>query len=176
MENGYIGTNCSPKEIHMYTEHFKEFCDVIACLYEEMHDIYPNIVEHEIKTYLNVKHVRQNLCLINPQKATTIKVEVENMLNAGFIYHVPLNDWVSNPVLVRKKQGNLRVCMDFRDLNKACSKYNLPTPFIDQIIDECVGSEMLYLMDGFSRYHQIQIRPKDQHKTTFIFSLGYVCI
>jgi hypothetical protein len=62
--------------------------------------------------------------------------------------------------------------MDFRDLNKACPKENFPTPFIDQIIDECVGSEIFSFMDGFSGYNQIQIKPKDQHKTTFICPWG----
>jgi hypothetical protein len=58
--------------------------------------------------------------------------------------------------------------MDFRDLKKACLKDNLPTPFFDQILDECVGSEVFYFMDIFSGYNQIQIKLEDQHKTTFI--------
>jgi hypothetical protein len=49
--------------------------------------------------------------------------------------------------------------MDFRDLNKACLKDNFPTSFIDQIIDECVGSKVFSFMDGFSSYNQIQIKP-----------------
>jgi hypothetical protein len=69
---------------------------------------------------------------------------------------------------MNKKQGTICVCMEFRDRNKACHKDNFPTPFIDQILDECVGSEIFYFMDGFSGYNQIQIKPKDQHKTTFI--------
>jgi hypothetical protein len=58
--------------------------------------------------------------------------------------------------------------MDFRDLNKACPKENFSTPFIDQILDECAGSEVFSFMDGFSSYNQIQIKPKDQHKMKFI--------
>jgi hypothetical protein len=77
---------------------------------------------------------------------------------------------------VDKKQGTIRVCIDFRDLNKACPKDNYPTPFIDQIIDECAGNEIFSFMDGFSGYNQISIRPEDQHKTTFYMSLGYLCI
>jgi hypothetical protein len=69
---------------------------------------------------------------------------------------------------VDKKQGTIHVCTDFCDLNKACPKENYPTPFIDQIIDECTGCEAFSFMDGFSGYNQIQIKPKDQHKTTFI--------
>jgi hypothetical protein len=64
------------------------------------------------------------------------------------------------------------VCMDFRNLNKACPKDNFPTPFIDQIIDECGRSEIFSFMDEFLGYNQIQIKPEDQHKTTFICPWG----
>src|SRR5882672_10199696 len=97
-----------------------------------------------------------------------IKAEIEKLLKCGFIYRVPLTEWVSNPVLVDKKQGTICICTDFRDLNRACPKDNFPTPFIDQILDECVVSEVFSFMDGFSRYNQIQIKLKDQHKTAFI--------
>jgi hypothetical protein len=57
-------------------------------------------------------------------------------------------------------------------LNKACPKDNYPTPFINQIIDECAGCEAFSFMDGFSGYNQIQIKPEDQHKTAFICPWG----
>jgi hypothetical protein len=53
-------------------------------------------------------------------------------------------------------------------LNKAYPKDNFTTPFIDQIIDECVGCKAFSFMDGFSGYNQIQIKPEDQQKMTFI--------
>jgi hypothetical protein len=80
-----------------------------------------------------------------------------------------LTDWVSNLVPVNKKQGTIRVCVDYRDINKACPIYNYPTPFVDQIMDNYASREIFSLMDGFSRYNQINILPTDQHKTTFIF-------
>ena len=62
-------------------------------------------------------------------------------------------EWVSNVVPVNKKQGTIRVCIDFRDLNKACPKDNFPTPHIDQIIDNCGRSVILSFMDGFWGYN-----------------------
>jgi hypothetical protein len=62
--------------------------------------------------------------------------------------------------------------MDFRDLNKACPKDNFPTPFINHIVDECISCKVFSFMDGFSGYHQIQIKPEDQHKTNFICPWG----
>ena len=64
------------------------------------------------------------------------------------------------------------ICTDFCDLNRACPKDNFPTPFIDQILDECAGSEVFSFMDGFSGYNQIQIKLEDQHKTAFICPWG----
>lgn len=65
--------------------------------------------------------------------------------------------------------------MDFQDLNKACLKDDFPLPSIDMIVDLTTGHEMLSLMDGFSRYNQIKICPKDQHKTTFTCVWGTFC-
>jgi hypothetical protein len=132
----------------------------------------PKIVEHEITTYLYAKRVRQKLHPVNPRKAVAIKVEVEKLLKAGFIYPIHLTQWVSNPVSINKKQGTIHLCIDFHDLNKACPKDNFPTPFIDQIIDECAGCEAFSFMDFFLGYNQIQIKLEDQHKTTFIYPWG----
>ena len=90
---------------------------------------------------------------MNPCKAPTIKVEVEKLLKDGFIYLVPLTECVSNLVPMDKKQGTIRVCTDFRDLNRACLKDNFPTPFIDHIFYDCEGSEVFSFMDGFSGYN-----------------------
>jgi hypothetical protein len=85
---------------------------------------------------------------------------------------VALTDWVSNIVLVNKKQGTVCVCVDYRDINKDCPKDNYPIPFVDQIVDDCAGSEIFSLMDDFSGYNQINILPADQHKTAFSFPWG----
>ena len=90
---------------------------------------------------------------MNPRKALGIKDEIEELLKSNFIYLVPLTEWVSNLVPVDKKQGTIHRCTDFRDLNHACPKDNFPTPFIDHILDEFLGSEVFSFMDGFSRYN-----------------------
>jgi hypothetical protein len=96
-----------------------------------MPGIDPEIVIHEIKTYLDAKPIQQCLRLVHPRKADAIKLEVEKLLKAGFIYPVALTDWVSNLVPIDKKQGTIHVCVDYRDINKACPKDNFPTPFVD---------------------------------------------
>lgn len=71
-----------------------------------------------------------------------------------------------------RKQGTIRVCIYYRYINKDVPKDNYPTPFIDQIVDDCTKNEMFSFMDRFSRYNQINILPSDQHKITFIFPWG----
>ena len=83
-----------------------------------------------------------------------------------------MREWVSNVVPVNKKEGNIRVYIDFRYLNKACPKDNFPTPHIDQIIDNYDGSVIFSFMNGFLGYNQIEILPTDQHKIAFIFPWG----
>jgi hypothetical protein len=127
---------------------------------------------HDIKTYTDAKLVQQCLHPVHPHKAAAIKLEVEKLLKDGFIYQMALTDWVSNIVPIDKKQGTIYVCVDYRDINKDFPKDNFPTPFVDQIVDDCVRSEIFSLMDGFSGYNQINIVPEDQHKTAFICPWG----
>jgi hypothetical protein len=72
-----------------------------------MPGIDPQIVVHEIKTYPGAHPVRQWLCPVHPRKVATIKAEVQKLLNVGFIYPMPLTEWVSNIVPVNKKQGTI---------------------------------------------------------------------
>ena len=151
---------------------FKEFRDVFAWNYAEILGIDPSIVFHEIKTYPGFKPVHQKLHQVHPLKATAIKEEVEQIIRVGFIYPNPLIEWVSNIVPVNKKKGTIRVCIHFRDLNQACPKDNFPTPYIEQITDNCAGSVIISFMDGFFGYNQIKIIPSYQHTKTFIWPWG----
>ena len=157
IEHVHVGQNCSTDESEAYKALFKEFHDIFSWSYEEMSGIDPSIVVHEIKTYPTDKPIRKKLRQVHPWKAVAIKAEIEKLLKAGFIYLVPLTEQVSNVVPVNKKQGTIRVYIDFRDLNKACPKDNFPTPHINQIIDNCAGNVIFSFMDGFSGYNQTEI-------------------
>jgi hypothetical protein len=172
MENINLGANCSPEEVVSYTALFKEFHDVFTWSYKEMSGIDPSIIVHEIKKYPGVKPIQQKLSPVHPKKTVTIKAEVEKLLKSGFIYPIPLTKWVLNIVRVTRKQGTICLCVDYRDINKACLKDNYPMPFIDHIIDNCASSLTFSFMDGFSRYNQIDILLVDQHKIAFIFPWG----
>jgi hypothetical protein len=99
IENVFIGVDCSLEEIQVYIELFREFRDIFFWSYEEMPVIDPRIVEHKIRTYLNSNLVQHKPHLVNPQKAVTIKVEVEKLIKDGFIYQVQLMEWNQNMFL-----------------------------------------------------------------------------
>ena len=77
-------------------------------------------------------------------------------------------EWLSNVIPVPKKDGMVRVCVDFRDLNKASPKDDFPLPHIDMLVDSTTGYPMLSFMDRFSGYNQILMAPEDMEKTSFI--------
>ena len=106
VENIHVGVSCSSSELKTYRSLFREFCDVFSWSYEEMPGIDTSIVEHTINMYLDDKSVRQHLHPIHPKKVISIKAEVEKILHVGFIYPVPLTQWVSNIFPVMKKKRN----------------------------------------------------------------------
>ena len=79
---------------------------------------------------------------------------------------------MSNIVPVKKKNGQIRCCIDFRNLNKVCPKDEFPLPNMDLLIDSTAGSAMFSFMDEFSGYNQIRMAPKDMEKTAFRTTIG----
>ena len=71
-----------------------------------------------------------------------------------------------------KKDGKVMMCVDFKNLHKACPKDDFPLPYIDVLVDNTTSSTLMYFMDGFSGYNQIKMAPKDMDKTTFTTEWG----
>lgn len=93
----------------------------------------------------------------------------------GFIREVHFLEWLSNSVVVQKKNGKWRVYIDFTNLNKACPKDIFPLPKINQMVDATTGYERLTFLDTYSGYNQIPMNPSDQEKTFFITEQGTYC-
>nr|CAD39373.2 OSJNBb0021I10.7 [Oryza sativa Japonica Group] len=96
-----------------------------------------------------------------------VKAEVARLYDAGFIRPCRYAEWVSNIVPVIKKNGKVRVCIDFWDLNKATQKDEYPMPVADQLVDAASGYKILSFMDGNAGYNQIFMAEEDIHKTAF---------
>ena len=96
-------------------------------------------------------------------------------MKVGFIKPVHQVEWIANVVPVPKKDGKVRMCVDFRDPNKACPKDNFTLPHIDVLVDNTTDNALMSFMDGFSGYNQIKIAPKDMAKTTFTIEWRIYC-
>jgi hypothetical protein len=101
--------------------------------------------------------------------------EIHKLMAAGFIKEVFHPEWLANPVLVRKKGGKWRMCVDYTGLNKACPKVPYPLSRIDQIVDSTAGCETLSFLDAYSGYHPIRMKEFDQLATSFITPFGMYC-
>ena len=134
-----------------------------------------DIAEHHIPTYPEVRPVKQKLRRLRPEWAEKIREEIAKHIQANFLEVVDYPQWLANIVPVPKKDGKVRMCVDFRDLNKACPKDDFPLPYIDVIVDSAASSVMYSFMDGFSEYNQIMMAVIDKIKTAFITEWGTYC-
>jgi len=98
--------------------------------------------------------------------------EVTRLKQAGAIKEVFFSEWLSNTVVVKKKNGKWQVCVDFIDLNRACPKDSFLVPKIDQLVDAMCGHSRMSFLDAFQGYHQIVLVAEDQEKTSFITPEG----
>ena len=109
-----------------FIELFKEFFDVFSWSYEDLKAYDTQIIQHKIPLKENQKPFRQKLRRINPIQLPLVEKEIKKIYEAGIIVPVRFFDWVSNLVDVRKKIGEIRLCIDFRNLNIASIKDNYP--------------------------------------------------
>jgi len=133
------------------------------------------VIEHSLNVKEGAKPIKQRLRRFAPDRKEAIKEEITKLLAAGFIREVLHPDWLANPVLVRKKNGKWRMCVDYTDLNRACPKDPFGLPRIDQVVDSTAGCELLCFLDAYSGYHQVSLKESDCIKTSFITPFGAFC-
>jgi hypothetical protein len=126
------------------------------------------VIVHNLGIDLAFKPIKQKERRYMPERCETIQVNVNKLLEAGFIRLVDYPSWLANPVLVEKLDGSWRMCIDYTSLNKACPKDKYPLLRICQIVDSTITSELLSFLDAYSGYHQISLAIDDEEKTSFI--------
>ncbi|KAG8485283.1 hypothetical protein CXB51_021421 [Gossypium anomalum] len=119
--------------------------------------------------------IQQKLRRMRPEMLLKIKEEVKKQFDAGFLQASKYLEWVANIVPVPKKDGKVRMCVDYHNLNRASPKDNFPLPHIDTLVDNTAKHSWFSFMDGFSGYNQIKMAPEDMEKTTFITMWGTFC-
>ncbi|GAA0157369.1 hypothetical protein LIER_38444 [Lithospermum erythrorhizon] len=125
------------------------------------------VLVHHLAVKENVKSVKHAQQRFRPELVPSIEAEVNKLIEVGFVREVRYPTWLANIVPVKKKNGQIRVCMDFRDLNHGCPKDDFLLPITEWMIDATTGHEALTFMDGSSGYNQMIMAPKDEELTAF---------
>jgi hypothetical protein len=140
-QNINLGLGCSSSERIAFIDLIKKYKDVFAWSYSDLKTFDTSIIQHTIPMLSEEKLVQQKLRKIHPNLESQIINELNKLLKDKIIFPVRHSKWVSNLVPVRKKNGDIRICIDFRNLNRASEKDNFPLPPMEQILQSVSGSK-----------------------------------
>jgi hypothetical protein len=145
----------------------KEYSDCFAWDYMEMPGLDRSIVKHRLPLKKGFRSFQQRACQMMAEVLEEVKKEIEKMLEEGFIRPCRYVEWISSIVPIQKKDGRWRVCVDFRDLNRATPKDEYPMSVAETLINAAASNKILSFMDGNAGYNKIFMAPEDIHKTAF---------
>ena len=167
-----IGSQLPQQEREELIEFLKQNIDVFAWSTYEAPGVDPEFICHHLNVNPLVVSKKQPPRRPSKEHAEAIREEIAKLKQAGAIKEVFYLEWLANTVVIKKKNGKWRVCVDFTDLNKACPKDPFPMPKIDQLVDATVGHPRMSFLDAFQGYYQIPLALDDQEKTAFVTPIG----
>ena len=144
--------------------------DVFAWDAYEAPGLDPKFICHHLNANLSITPKRQPPRRPSKEHVEAVKCEVTKLKQVRAIKEVFYPQWLANIVVVEKKTGKWRVCVDFT--GKACPKDPFPMLRIDQLVDATVSHPWMSFLDAFQGYHQIPLALNDQEKTAFITPVG----
>ncbi|KAG9447539.1 hypothetical protein H6P81_013667 [Aristolochia fimbriata] len=162
-----LSASLAKEEEVEYISQLQEYRDVFAWNYTEMPGLDSKVAVHKLAVHPVVRPVKQTQRRFLSELVPEIEKEVDKLIAANFIREVKYPSWIANIMSVKKKSGQIRVCVSFCDLNKACPKDDFPLPITELMVDATTGHEALSFMDGSSGYNQIRMDPKDEELTAF---------
>jgi hypothetical protein len=132
-----------------YTKLLRELADVFTWTYEDLKTYDTSVIEHKIPLKEEAKPFKKKIRQINPMLLPVMEKEVKKLLDAQIIVPLRYSDWVANLVLVRKKSGEIRLCVDFRNLNRSSRKDNYHLPNMEHILQKVTSAFGISMVDGF---------------------------
>jgi hypothetical protein len=132
----------------------KEYKDFFAWDYSKMPGSDRSIVEHRLPIKPGYKPYKQpHRMIYKDEVLADVKKEVERLIEANFIRPCIYAEWISNIVPIYKKNEKMRVCIDFRDLNRATPMDGYPMHVADLLVDVAAGHKVISFMDGNAGYN-----------------------
>ncbi|KAH9298190.1 hypothetical protein KI387_029872 [Taxus chinensis] len=160
------------KEFSKIIEILHEFEDLFPHRYHELKFVHHSLGEMKIKLKDGACPVRKRPYQMNLNLHVKVKEEIEKMIAYGIIEVVEESKGISSMVINIKTDGQIRIYVDYRELNTICVIDPFLTPFTEEILEGFIGHKIYSFTDGFSGYHQVQIAKEDQEKTTFATEWG----
>ncbi|XP_015072578.1 uncharacterized protein LOC107016701 [Solanum pennellii] len=152
-----------------------DYKDIFASSYDDMPGLSTDMVVHKLPIDSNFPPIKQKLRKLKTDMSVIIKEEITKQLEAKVIQVSQYPSWLANIVRVPKKDGKVRMCVDYRDLNKASRKDDFPLPNIHILLDNCAKHEVASFLDCYVGYHQIIMDDEDAEKTSIITPWGPYC-
>ena len=148
----------------------KEFPDVFP---DDISGLPPDReVEFTIDLILETEPISIPPYRMAPAELRELKAQLEDLLSKGFI-RSSISPWGAPVLFVKKKDGSLRLCIDYRQLNRVTIRNQYPLPRIDELFDQLQGSRVYSKIDLRSGYHQLRVQESDVPKTTFRTRYGH---
>ena len=138
--------------------------DVFAWSPYEVPRVDPEFIVHKLNVGPSFTPKKQKPRRSTKEHVKAVRMEVRRLKEAGAIREIFFPEWLANTMVVRKKKGKWRVCVDFTDLNQACLKDLFPMPKIDQLVDATYGHLRMSFLDAFQGYHQISWHPRTKKR------------
>ena len=148
----------------------KEFKDVFTWTYKDLKWIPPELTQHRIELDTTIPPTHQARYRLNLNYATVVKQDIDKLLAVVLIESIEEATWLSPIVVLPKKNGKLRICIDFKKLNVATKNYPYPLPFTNEMLNIVARYETYSFLNGYLGYHQISITRKDKYNITFIIN------
>ena len=147
-----------------------EFFDVFP---EDLPGLPPDReIEFEIELAPGTEPISIAPYRMTPAELKELKVQMEKLLSKGFV-KASTSPWGAPVLFVKKKDGSLRLCIDYRQLNKVTIRNQYPLPRIDDLFDQLQGAKVFLKIDLRSWYHQLKVRREDVPKTAFKTRYGH---
>ena len=150
-----IGAVLDPSQEEALVQFLRTNKDIFAWEPNQLVGVPREVIQHHLRVYPNVRPVKQRARRQSTEKQAFIVQETRKLEATGAVREVRYPEWLANPVVVPKKGGKERMCVDFTNLNKACPQDLFPLPRINQIVDSTAECDLLCFLDAFSGYHQI---------------------
>ena len=147
----------------------------------EFREVFPNDlpgmppdrdIDFCIDLELGTRPISIPLYRMAPAELRELKAQIQDLLDKGFI-RPSASPWGAPVLFVKKKDGSMRMCIDYQQMNRVIIRSKYPLPRIDDLFDQLQGASVFSKIDLRSGYHQLKIRPEDIPKTTFRTRYGH---